>query len=172
MYRILGVCAFALSFSLLAACATPSVTKEASRLQLEAFDGTRQSVASYSAIVAKEIQAIQSLRRASQDLEAVAVVVESVATEDIEPTDALDRLTNELKKKRKELADRDDPLQALLKEHKASMKTLRDLLGLLEQNQALIDRYLNTDLGPTAEQITGLREGLETLKAAGAGGGP
>ena len=165
MSRTLRLLALALSSFALFSCATPAPTRDASRLQLEAFGEAEQSVAGYSDLVAKQIRAIQSLRRTSGDLEAVVGTVDDVAEDaELEPMEALDRMTNDLAAAREKVADRDDPLQALLNQHRAELRSLRNLLLLMQKNQSLIDLYLSTDIGPSADQITNLRKAYEDLQ--------
>ena len=167
MYRRLAFYVLALSCSILAGCATPDAMKQASSLQLEAFANTEQSVASYVDLVDKEIQSIQALRMTSSDLTAVVTAVETVAADPQvteKPVTALDSLASQITLARRSNAGQPDSLGETAKQHRENLQHLKELLLLLQQNQELINLYLNTDLGPSEEQINGLSSRLTSLK--------
>lgn len=146
-----------------AGCATPSPIKEISTLQVEAFKSTRESVDSYVALVDKEIVAIQALEDGAHDVnsiaQAVAKAVDDPALDD--PGAAIKALPGLVSAERSG-AD-EAALVNLRKQHKQQLNVLKSILIVLEQNQALVDRYLQTDIGPDPAKLSELNTELAAL---------
>lgn len=175
MHRTLAFHALVLFCILVTGCAAPGSIEQASSLQLEAFANTQQSVDSYADLVDREIQSIQALRRTSMDLAAVVTAVETVAADPgvtAKPVEALDALSTQTAIERRKNAAQPDHLEDIRKQHRKNLAHLKSLLRLFQQNQELVNLYLRTDLGPSQEQITGLNEGLMSLKEAEAEDSP
>lgn len=164
--RVLIVVAVGLS---MIGCATPDPIKQASELQTDTYSEVRASIKAYENQVDALIQELLRLDRQSNQLAQDFALTETIS-ECPDDGSACEKSFQEALGELRTGVNTNVPQNATLLEvqesHKAEIGVLYQILGLLQQNQLLIDQYLQTDIGPDAKEISTLRTKIQQLEGA------
>ncbi len=152
-------------------CSHPTEIKTAAQLQLSAQGEAEQAAVQYMVSVDR------FLARASQiqdDAVLVTAASQAVARadQDGDILAASDKVASEIFKQRRQQAQTLSTLERLRINHRQNLTSLVEYLRLLQRSQELIVRFLTTDVGPTATQVTALSQEIENLAVALSGGQP
>lgn len=161
--------AAALSLSL-SACAKPSYIKNASATQLEGLLSAQQNVSDYQLRADELFASAMELRWEARVLKRTVETVK--ANSDPDPLEASAAVAVRIAQIQAQEARRPGPLRKLRPKHEEQMHILGSLLDMLYRGQALIHEYIMTDIGPSAERMTGIGSGLNQLLKQQDGGTP
>ena len=145
----------------LSACAKPSYIKNASATQLEGFLAAQQNVSDYQLRADELFASATELRREARVLKRTVEAVK--ASSDPDPLEASAAVAVRIAQIQAQEARRPGPLRKLRPKHEEQMDILGSLLDMLYRSQALIHEYIMTDIGPSADRMTGIGAGLDRL---------
>ena len=143
------------------ACAKPTYLKNASATQLEGLLAAQQNVSDYQLHADELFDSAVELRREARVLKRTVETVK--ASDNPDPLEASANVAVRIAQIQAQEARRPGPLTQLRPKHEEQMDILGSLLDMLYRSQALIHEYIMTDIGPSADRITGISTGLDGL---------
>ena len=152
------------------ACAKPSYIKNASATQMEGLLSAQQNVSDYQLRADELFASATELRREARVLKRTVETVK--ANQDPDPLEASAAVAVRIAQIQAQEARRPGPLRKLRPGHEEQMDVLGSLLDMLYRSQALIHEYIMTDVGPSADRMTGIGSGLDRLLKRQDGGAP
>lgn len=158
------------------ACATPRPIKNAAQLQLQAISEAKGSVAAYADLADKILEKTEELKNQSDAAVLAASKVDEALRDETkagDPVKASDHVAEGIFALRRQQRQQATAIAAFRQAHRKNLTDLQNILELLRLSQELITEFLLTDIGPTQEQLGGLREKILGLREAlGDGGEP
>ena len=145
----------------LSACAKPTYIKNASATQLEGLLAAQQKVADFQIHADELFDSATELRREARVLKRTVETVKE--NTDPDPLEASASVAVRIAQIQAQEARRPGPLRKLRPKHEEQMHILGSLLDLLHRSQALIHEYIMTDIGPSADRMTGIGASLDGL---------
>ena len=151
-----------LGLLVLSACSAPRGLKNASRLQLESLQASRQGVEAYLDLTDQILVKAKQFDDYGDQVELVFGKIDEILEQETVPDDPLtasDQVAQALFSLRRKQQSTDDPVSLF--------RQLNLLLELVEQSQELIHHYLTADVAPTSAQLEELNTRLQQLEGLG-----
>lgn len=145
----------------LSACAKPTYIKNASATQIEGLLAAQRNVSDYQLHADELFDSAMELRREARVLKRTVETVK--ANDDPDPLEASANVAVRIAQIQAQEARRPGPLRQLRPQHEEQMDILSSLLDMLYRSQTLIHEYIMTDIGPSADRMTGISTGLDGL---------
>ena len=159
-----------LGLLVLSACSAPRGLKNASRLQLESLQASRQGVEAYLDLTDQILVKAKQFDDYGDQVELVFGKIDEILKQETVPDDPLtasDQVAQALFSLRRKQQSADDPVSLFRQQHRLRLRQLNLLLELVEQSQELIHHYLTADVAPTSAQLEELNTRLQQLEGLG-----